>query len=177
MPFETSTKAGAPPSKGRPDLLAGNIGAVPLVADARPSYPASLPARIVCRIVSQITAETISLLSDRVIVRHERRRPSCHVRQISMYVCHVALQMSFSDIGAAFGRDRTTVGHACHVVEDRRDDAAFDEFVSAIERMATAVFQSADLPAREISPELGPEAGSEIGLGFGPGAILGGSHD
>ena len=44
------------------------------------------------------------------------------------------------DIGHAFGRDRTTVGHACHVVEDRRDDAAFDNFVSAIERIATAVF-------------------------------------
>ncbi|MBO0140687.1 transposase [Agrobacterium sp. Ap1] len=125
------------------------MGAVPLVADAKPVYPASLPARIVCRIVSQITAETISLLSDRVMVRNERRRPSCHVRQISMYVCHVALRMSFSDIGAAFGRDRTTVGHACHVVEDRRDDLAFDEFVSAIERMATAVFQSSDLFGRE----------------------------
>lgn len=144
MPFETSIKAGIPANNKRPDTLAGNIGAVPLVADARPTYPASLSARIVCRIVSQITAETISLLSDRVIVRNERRRPSCHVRQISMYVCHVALRMSFSDIGSAFGRDRTTVGHACHVVEDRRDDAAFDEFVSAIERMATAVFQAAD---------------------------------
>jgi hypothetical protein len=145
MPFETSTHESAPASRERPDTLAYNIGAVPLVADASPTYPASLPARIVCRFVSQITAETISLLSDRVIVRSERRRPSCHVRQISMYVCHVALRMSFSDIGAAFGRDRTTVGHACHVVEDRRDDVAFDEFVSAIERMATAVFQSSDL--------------------------------
>ncbi|WP_246091611.1 helix-turn-helix domain-containing protein [Aliirhizobium smilacinae] len=145
MPFETSTLKGAPANRNRPDTLAYNIGAVPLLADASPTYPASLPARIVCRIVSQITAETISLLSDRVIVRSERRRPSCHVRQISMYVCHVALRMSFSDIGAAFGRDRTTVGHACHVVEDRRDDVAFDEFVSAIERIATAVFQSSDL--------------------------------
>jgi len=149
MPFEISTKQEGPTNGRRSDTLACNIGAVPLVADAKPVYPASLPARIVCRIVSQITAETISLLSDRVMVRNERRRPSCHVRQISMYVCHVALRMSFSDIGAAFGRDRTTVGHACHVVEDRRDDLAFDEFVSAIEHMATAVFQSSDLFGRE----------------------------
>lgn len=151
MPFETSNTEGAPADKGRSDTLAYGIGAVPLLADATPSYPASLPARIVCRIVSQITAETISLLSDRVIARRERRRPSCHVRQISMYVCHVALRMSFSDIGAAFGRDRTTVTHACHVVEDRRDDAAFDEFVSAIERMATAVFQTSEVLDREFS--------------------------
>jgi hypothetical protein len=157
MPFETSTKEGAATRRGRTDTLAYNIGAVPLLADASPNYPASLPARIVCRIVSQITAETISLLADRVMVRNERRRPSCHVRQISMYVCHVALRMSFVDIGAAFGRDRTTVGHACHVVEDRRDDAAFDEFVSAVERMATAVFQSADIS--------------------GHGNVYGGGHD
>lgn len=149
MPFETANTQATSKNSGRADTLSYNIGAVPLVADARPTYPASLPARIVCRIVSQITAETISLLSDRIIVRHERRRPSCHVRQIAMYVCHVALRMPFGDIGAAFGRDRTTVGHACHVVEDRRDDAAFDEFVSAIERMATAVFQSADISGRE----------------------------
>ncbi len=155
MPFETFTKQGVPTTTGRPDTLAYNIGAVPLLADARPSYPSSLPARIVCRIVSQITAETIALLSDRVIARNERRRPSCHVRQIAMYVCHVALRMPFSDIGAAFGRDRTTVGHACHVVEDRRDDAAFDEFVSAIERMATAVFQSTDISRRDGDREGG----------------------
>ncbi len=169
MPFETFAKEGVPEKRRRSDRLAYAIGAVPLVADARPSYPASLPARIVCRIVSRITAETISLLSDRVIVRNERRRPSCHVRQISMYVCHVALQMSFSDIGAAFGRDRTTVGHACHVVEDRRDDPAFDEFVSAIERMATAVFQSADFPG-QMASHGNSQAGGQLG-------DHGGGHD
>ncbi|AYD00160.1 transposase [Neorhizobium sp. NCHU2750] len=139
MPFENPV-----PTRATPAAPAA------LLADpARPSYPASLPARTVCRIVSQITAEMLGLLNDRVLVRRDRRRPACHVRQISMYVCHVALQMSFSDIGAAFGRDRTTVGHACHVVEDRRDDAAFDEFVSLIERLSTAVFR----PTGLILPE------------------------
>jgi hypothetical protein len=139
MPFEISDSAGA-----SMDARSG-----PLVQTTRPLYPASLPVRTVCRIVCQITAELLSLLGDRVIVRRERRRPSCHVRQIAMYVCHVALRMSFRDIGKAFGRDRTTVGHACHVVEDRRDDAAFDEFVSAIERLATAVFASSELAAHD----------------------------
>lgn len=104
------------------------------------TYPSILPVRTVCRMVGQITAEMLALLSDRITVRRDRRRMACHVRQIAMYVCHVALQIPFADIGPAFGRDRTTVGHACHVVEDRRDDAAFDEFVTAIERMVTTVF-------------------------------------
>lgn len=68
-----------------------------------------------------------------------RRRSLCHLRQIAMYVCHVVLQMSLTDIGLAFGRDRTTVGHACKVIEDRRDDQAYDEFVSAIERVTAAL--------------------------------------
>jgi chromosomal replication initiation ATPase DnaA len=45
-----------------------------------------------------------------------------------------------SDIGPCFGRDRTTVGHACQVVEDRRDEPAFDEFVAALERLTGSIF-------------------------------------
>ncbi len=107
---------------------------------SRPGAPSSMPVRNACRVVGQMVSELILLLEDRVMLRRDRRRAACHVRQIAMYVCHVALAIPMSDIGAAFGRDRTTVGHACHVVEDRRDDPAFDEFVAAVERIATSVF-------------------------------------
>lgn len=76
----------------------------------------------------------------------ELRRPYCHLRQIAMYVCHVALSMSLTEIGLGFGRDRTTVSHACRVVEDRRDDPAYDRFVEAVERIAAAVLGA---PGRE----------------------------
>ncbi|KQV44534.1 hypothetical protein ASE37_01630 [Rhizobium sp. Root268] len=85
----------------------------------------------------------LALVSERVPQRRDRRRAACHVRQIAMYICHVVLQLSLTDIGTAFGRDRTTVGHACNVVEDRRDDKAYDEFVAAIERVVTSVFGAA----------------------------------
>lgn len=114
-----------------------------------PGPPASLPLRNVCRIVRQMVGELVQLFGDRVMLRRDRRRLSCHVRQIAMYVCHVALRISMSDIGEAFGRDRTTVGHACHVVEDRRDDPAFDDFVSAVERIVTVVFGISEVPAHE----------------------------
>ncbi|HTO30862.1 MAG TPA: helix-turn-helix domain-containing protein [Pararhizobium sp.] len=97
-------------------------------------------AHLRCRVVRQLTAEMVMLVGERVPLRRDRRRTSCHVRQISMYVCHVVLQISLTDIGHAFGRDRTTVSHACNVVEDRRDDTAFDEFVSSVERVITSVF-------------------------------------
>ena len=37
-----------------------------------------------------------------------------------MYVAHVVLSLNMTDIGRGFGRDRTTVLHACHLVEDSR---------------------------------------------------------
>ncbi|MFD1327577.1 helix-turn-helix domain-containing protein [Mycoplana ramosa] len=96
--------------------------------------------RSVCRIVRQLVAELLSLSNERVLRRRHSRRAAAHTRQIAMYVCHVALQISLADIGAAFGRDRTTVGHACNVVEDRRDDRAFDDFVATVERITLTVF-------------------------------------
>lgn len=104
--------------------------------------PATLSVRTICRISAQITNEMLTLASSRVQMRRDRRRALCHVRQIAMYVCHVALQIPLTDIGKAFGRDRTTVSHACNVVEDRRDDPAFDDFVSAVERTVTSVFRA-----------------------------------
>ena len=100
----------------------------------------SVAAHHRCRLVRQVTAEMVMLVGERVPLRRDRRRTSCHVRQISMYVCHVVLQISLTDIGYSFGRDRTTVSHACNVVEDRRDDRAFDDFIAALERVVTCFF-------------------------------------
>ena len=47
-------------------------------------------------------------------------------RQVGMYLCHVTFGISMHDVGKMFARDRTTVAHACCVVEDRRDDPGFD---------------------------------------------------
>jgi chromosomal replication initiation ATPase DnaA len=98
------------------------------------------PERIICQSVRLMTAEFLFVCSDRIGLRRERRRVACHIRQIAMYVCHVALQMTMTTIGEGFGRDRSTVAHACAVVEDRRDDRDFDEFVAAIERIVLLAF-------------------------------------
>jgi chromosomal replication initiation ATPase DnaA len=47
-------------------------------------------------------------------------------RQVAMYLAHVVCGLSLSEVGAAFARDRTTVAHACAVVEDGRDDPDLD---------------------------------------------------
>ncbi|MCD2175559.1 helix-turn-helix domain-containing protein [Rhizobium sp. C4] len=111
--------------------------------DRRPPLSAlreTRPERVICQSVRLMTAEFLFVSGDRIGMRRERRRLACHIRQIAMYVCHVALQMRMTTIGEGFGRDRSTVAHACAVVEDRRDDRDFDEFVSAIERIVVLAF-------------------------------------
>jgi chromosomal replication initiation ATPase DnaA len=50
-----------------------------------------------------------------------------------MYLCHVALGMSLSRIARAFDKDRSTVAHGCHQVEDRREDPDFDIWIEQLE--------------------------------------------
>jgi chromosomal replication initiation ATPase DnaA len=67
------------------------------------------------------------------------------VRQIAMYVTHVILRLSMRDVGRGFGRDRTTVMHACHLIEDMRDDEEFDRIVALVERVAAIAFREKGL--------------------------------
>ena len=59
-------------------------------------------------------------------------------RQVAMYLAHVAGGMSLARVANAFRRDRSTVAHACHVVEDRRDELAFDVWIEALEEAMRA---------------------------------------
>lgn len=68
--------------------------------------------------------------------------PVSRVRQVAMYVAHVVLRLTMGDVGRGFGRDRTTVVHACQIVEDLRDDPDFDRVVSMFERVAFAAFRT-----------------------------------
>lgn len=77
----------------------------------------------------------------------ELRRPGrsteeiCRVRQIAMYICHVVLGLTMADVGKGFGRDRTTVVHACHLVEDLRDDSDFDQVIARAEYIVAMAFR------------------------------------
>lgn len=66
-------------------------------------------------------------------------------RQVAMYLCHVAFAWSLARVASAFGRDRSTVAHACHQIEDRRDDEVFDAWIAALEQSVRAA-----APARGV---------------------------
>jgi Bacterial dnaA protein helix-turn-helix len=56
-------------------------------------------------------------------------------RQSAMYLAHVVCGLSLTEVGRIFERDRTTVAHACALIEDRRDDPFFDQLLELLERV------------------------------------------
>jgi chromosomal replication initiation ATPase DnaA len=63
-------------------------------------------------------------------------------RQVAMYLAHVVCGLSLTEVGALFARDRTTVSHACSVVEDRRDDPELDGRLEHLERAVAALIDA-----------------------------------
>jgi chromosomal replication initiation ATPase DnaA len=61
------------------------------------------------------------------------RARAVRARHLAMYLSHVVLGRSLSEIAEEFGRDRTTVSYACGQIEDLRDDPAFDAEVARLE--------------------------------------------
>ncbi|HUE46445.1 MAG TPA: helix-turn-helix domain-containing protein [Aestuariivirgaceae bacterium] len=66
-------------------------------------------------------------------------RAAAFGRQIAMYLAHVVFGLSMAEVGRAFERDRTTVVHACHLIEDRRDEMRFDQLLDHLEQAAIAL--------------------------------------
>lgn len=85
-------------------------------------------ARLACHLAAFVSGQRDDLLSDR-----RGTVKAAHARQMAMYLTHVAFGMSLHRVAVAFGRDRSTVAHACHLMEDRRDDPAFDALMEAME--------------------------------------------
>jgi chromosomal replication initiation ATPase DnaA len=70
------------------------------------------------------------------------RRNVARIRQIGMYVAHTSFGLAMRQVAVGFARDRTTVMHACHLVEDMRDDVDFDAIVTAFERIVNSAFST-----------------------------------
>lgn len=54
-------------------------------------------------------------------------------RQLAMYMMHTHYSRIYSEVGRFFGRDRTTVSHACGLIEEMREEVAFDASVARLE--------------------------------------------
>lgn len=65
-------------------------------------------------------------------------------RQTAMYLAHVGFGFSLTRVRICFGRDRTTVRHACERIEDRRDDPALEFGLDALQAALQAAMLRLD---------------------------------
>ncbi|MBL0370997.1 hypothetical protein JJB09_03055 [Rhizobium sp. KVB221] len=105
-----------------------------------PGRRRALAVRSVCRTVGSIVNEMVQLIGEPDASARDKRFALTHVQQISMYVCHVVLQLTMTEIANAFGKDRTTVGHSCARVEDRRDNRGYDRLIGTVERIVGGLY-------------------------------------
>ncbi len=89
-----------------------------------------------CRCLEAVVAAAFRLPPSELRLPSRGEAPIAFARQVAMYVAHVWFALSLTEVGRRFDRDRTTVAHACRVVEDRRDDPRIDRVVAAIESAA-----------------------------------------
>jgi hypothetical protein len=115
-PEAWSRPAGAPESGAR--------------ADRR--LPESEAQRLRCLIDAAI-GEVFGVAGADLSAPSRGKAPVALARQAAMYLAHVSCGLSLTDVGAVFSRDRTTVAHACAVIEDRRDDPVFDRALELLE--------------------------------------------
>lgn len=85
--------------------------------------------------VVELVAKARNVPVAMILSRKRCRIDVSRARQLAMYLAHVILGESLTRIGFVFGRDRTTVSHACGLIEDMRDDPAFDAAVTELEML------------------------------------------
>jgi chromosomal replication initiation ATPase DnaA len=104
-----------------------------------PPFPRQVPADAARTARARTIVESAIAAAFAVPV-HELRlsrrgaAPVAFARQSAMYLAHVVLGLSYSDVGRTFGRDRTTAAHACRLVEERREDPRVDATLGALEQ-------------------------------------------
>jgi len=90
-------------------------------------------------LAASLVGYALELKAENILMSDRGPRDMVQARQVAMYLSHVGLEMSLSRVANAFERDRSTVAHACHKIEEMRDEAKFDAWLDTLERGITTV--------------------------------------
>ncbi|WP_424993550.1 helix-turn-helix domain-containing protein [Oceaniradius stylonematis] len=102
--------------------------------------PAGEEAVAVCDGLIDLIAVLFSVSGRHLRSPKRHGRAIARVRQIGMYIAHTTLGMRMVDVATGFGRNKSTVMYACHLVEDMRDDLEFNQIVARVEQIVRAAF-------------------------------------
>jgi len=114
----------------------------------RPPNVSAKTAQRLCDLAAIATAAAFAVPVGEIGASSRRSSYVALARQSAMYLAHVAFGLTYSEVGRAFGRDRTTAAHACRLIEDRRDDAAIDAVLGALESACATLRRRLDAAVR-----------------------------
>lgn len=95
---------------------------------------ASLSRMVVARMAKEIASEAFGVSLADINMRDRGRNEVVLTRQCAMYLAHIVGQLTLGEVSEVFERDRSTVGHACNNIEDRRDSPLFDMQLEYMEK-------------------------------------------
>jgi len=120
-------------------------------------FPASDPnveiAGRLCDLVAVTVAAAFAVPLAELRATTRRPRSVAFARQSAMYLAHVVFGLTLTDVGRAFGRDRTTAAYACELVENLRDDPDLNAVLEALEHVCGSLGRELDTrPRHEVRP-------------------------
>jgi chromosomal replication initiation ATPase DnaA len=87
------------------------------------------------RLAAGVAGYALGVPTDTILRGKRGARAEAFARQVAMYLCYVGFDLSLHRVAVAFRRDRSTVAHACHVIEDRREEKRFELWINGLETM------------------------------------------
>lgn len=95
---------------------------------------AGVAQRHIARLAVDIACEAYSVSASEILSPNRSQAQVSRARQVAMYLSHIIGQLTIAQVSVEFERDRTTVTHAFHIIEDRRDSPIFEQQMQFLER-------------------------------------------
>ena len=107
---------------------------------------------LVARMAKEVACEANSVNLAMLNARDRGQSEVAYTRQCAMYLAHVVGQLTLFEVGETFGRERSTVSHACNNIEDRRDSPLIDMQINYLEKRLRERIRLAEQDGLLISP-------------------------
>lgn len=105
------------------------------IARAAPGAP------FICDLAARLAAAHYELPLAEVAATVRGSRRASRARHIAIYLAHVSLGLRLGVVAAEFRRDRSTAAYACRLIEDARDNPAFDVALANLEITAGVLLE------------------------------------
>lgn len=91
-----------------------------------------------CKLIVTIIADQFDIPVDQMMCKTRACAKAARARQIAIYLAHTVFSIAYGHAADFFNRDRTTISHACKMIEDQRDDIEFDLKIEKMEAQLLA---------------------------------------